>query len=54
MSSLTDSLKAKAITEIAKIQDVATRDWLLAKASHYSLTTVAIVGAVALVIGLLL
>ncbi len=54
MSTITDSIKAKAVIEIAKIQDAATKEWLLAKTSHYSLTVVAVVAVVALVIGLVL
>ncbi len=54
MSTLTDSLKAKARAEIAKIEDAATREWALAKTSHFSLTVVAVVAAVAFVLGLVL
>ncbi len=50
----TTSLKAKALAEVAKIQDAAVAEYLKLKTGHYSLTVVAVVAAVAFVLGLVL
>ncbi len=53
MSNLTD-IKTKALAEIANIKDVAVADYLKLKTGHFSLTVVAVVAAVAFVLGLVL
>lgn len=54
MSQTTDTLKAEALAEIAKIKNAAVAEYLVLKTGHYSLTVVGIAAAVALVIGLVL
>ena len=51
MALNTSEIKAKALAEIAKIQDAAVAEYLTLKTGHYSVTVVAIVAGVALVIG---
>ncbi len=50
----TASLKAKALAEVAKIEDAAVAEYLKLKTGHYSLTTVIFVAVVALIAGLLI
>ncbi len=52
MSNLTD-IEVKAKAEIAKIEDVAVKEWLAIKAKSFSGKTVVIVAAVAFVLGMI-
>lgn len=52
--SLVDSIKEKAKAEIAKIEDVAVREYLSVKASGVSLKVALIGAGVAFVLGFIL
>ncbi len=53
MSSLTDSIKAKAQAEIAKIEDAAVKEYLTLKAKSFSGKVLLITAAASFALGLL-